>query len=181
MMRPRTHTPEQPKVPPMPERNLAAEYDRLYLEKCQEVNELEQKVEEFKRIANIAVKQRAKTMEQLEQMKQEALHDDLISREEALKAVNIANSTIIGLPDIRADHLNDILMQFEKRYSRALELIEAIPAVSKASIIRELAAEPLKGFTPNVEPPEELPEAKNQFRAANVSYISFISYFCRIL
>lgn len=156
MFKTRTNIPEQPKVPPMP--SMAAEVDRLYLEKCQEVNDLEQKVEKYKSMAEIAVKQKAELREQLEQIKQEALVADLISREEALKAVNTANSTVIGLPDMRADYLNDIVRQFDKRYSRALELIEAIPAVPSASTIRELAAEPLRGFTPDVEPPEELPE-----------------------
>lgn len=162
----RVHTPEQPAP------SLAAEFDRLYLEKCQEVNRLEQEVDKYKNMVEIAVKQKAELRaqmdgqkalleeqrKQLADMKQEALTADLISREEALKTVNAANSTIIVLPDMRADYLNDIVSQFDKRYSRALELIEAIPAVSSASTIRELAAEPLKGFIPDVEEPEELPE-----------------------
>ena len=96
MMRLNANVPEQPKVPPMPESFLKAEYDRLYLEKCKEVNELEQRVDTYRNMAEIAVKQKGELREQLE-------------------------------------------------------------AAQKT--IRELAAVPVKGFTPDVELPEELPEA----------------------
>ena len=206
MLRQGTNTPEQPQVPPMP--SMAAEFDRLYLEKCKEVNELEQKIERYKKIIEIAVKQRAElenklngqkallhdqreqleaarqTIKELEsmlkdsnelledfgkqldgchetirEMQKSPLTGDLIPRGAALKAVSDANSTIIVLPELPADRNEGILSQIQKRYNRALELIEAIPAVSSDSTIRELAAEPLKAFTPDVEPPEELPEA----------------------
>ena len=154
-----------PEVKP-PKVDLAAEFDRLYLEKCKEVNELEQKVEKFKSMAEIAVKQKGEFEKQLEEarqtireMEKPPLVCDLIRRGDALKAVHDANTTITALPDMKPDQLNDIASQFDKRYSRTLELIEAIPAAPRASTIRELAAEPLKGFTPDVEPPEELPEA----------------------
>lgn len=138
--------------------NLKAEYDRLYLEKCQEVNELERKVEKYKSMAEIAVKQKGELREQLEQMKREALHDDLISRGAALKAVDDANQTAVILPYMPSDALNGILETLRRRTERALKYIQDIPAVSSASTIRELAAEPLKGFYPDVELPEELPE-----------------------
>lgn len=57
--------PEQPQVPPMPESYLKAEYDRLYLEKCKEVNELERKVESYRNMAEIAIKQKRQFAEQL--------------------------------------------------------------------------------------------------------------------
>ena len=81
------HTPEMP--------SMATEFDRLYLEKCQEVNKLTLEVEKYKSMVEIAVKQKGEIRQQLEEAKQ---------------------------------------------------------------TIRELAAEPLKGFMPDVEPPEELPE-----------------------
>ena len=92
------YTPEQPKeafYTPLNWTGMRAEFDRLYLEKCQEVNELEQRVEKFKNMAEIAIKQKGELTKQLDEAKQ---------------------------------------------------------------TIRELAAEPLKGFTPDVEEPEPLPE-----------------------
>lgn len=103
-----TNIPEQPNVPPMP--NLAAEFDRLYLEKCKEVNRLEQEVEKYKNMVEIAVKQKGELRAQTDGQK--ALLEELREQLEDAKQT-----------------------------------------------IRELAAEPLKGFTPDVEPPEELPEA----------------------
>lgn len=94
--------PEQPKVPPMPESFLKAEYDRLYLEKCQEVNSLERSVETFKGMAEVALKQKREIAKQLEESREQV---------ESLKQT-----------------------------------------------IRELTAAPLKGFCPDIEPPEELPE-----------------------
>jgi len=41
------------------------EYDRLYLEKCQEVNELERKLEQQSKMAGIALKQKREISEQL--------------------------------------------------------------------------------------------------------------------
>lgn len=90
--------------------DVKAEYDRLYLEKCQEVNELEQKVEKYKSMAEIAVKQK---------------HDIEID-------LNCKKSLISAL---------------------CLEIEDY------KQTIAELAAEPLKGFIPDVEPPEELPES----------------------
>lgn len=149
------YTPERP---PMGGLDVNAEFDRLYLEKCKEVNELEQRVEKFKRMAEIAVKQKAELREQLEQMKREALHDDLISREKAREAVETAYCAIIALPQLTADQSNDIISQFYERYRRTLALINEIPAVSREAIVRELVTEPVIGFYPDVEPPEELPE-----------------------
>lgn len=59
----RVHTPEQP-VP-----SLAAEFDRLYLEKCQEVNRLEQEVEKYKSMVEIAVKQKGEFRAQMDGQK----------------------------------------------------------------------------------------------------------------
>lgn len=57
------YTPEQP-VP-----SLAAEFDRLYLEKCQEVNRLEQEVEKYKSMVEIAIKQKGELRDQLDECK----------------------------------------------------------------------------------------------------------------
>lgn len=150
------HTPEQ-KMP-----SLAAEFDRLYLEKCQEVNRLEKEVDKYKNMVEIAVKQKGELRAQLEEAKQTIremekppLTGDLISRGEALKAVSDAQMTLFNLPLKAMKYADEILSQIEYRKKVTLELIDAIPA---ASTIRELAAEPLKGFTPDVEAPEELPE-----------------------
>lgn len=157
MMRLNANVPEQPKVPPMP--TMAAEFDRLYLEKCQEVNELEQKVEKYKSMAEIAVKREHELEKQLEEIKQEAFVSDLISRKRALIALDVADSMIIPIPEkLNKATTEQILNLFNRRTDTARELINEIPAASSASTIRELAAEPLKGFTPDVEPPEELPE-----------------------
>ena len=51
--------------------DVNAEYDRLYLEKCQEVNELELKVEKYKSMAEIAVKQKGELREQLTKLNHE--------------------------------------------------------------------------------------------------------------
>lgn len=89
---------------------LRAEFDRLYLEKCQEVNRLEQEVEKYKNMVEIAVKQKGELRAQMDGQKV-LLNDQREQLEEARQT------------------------------------------------IRELTAEPLKGFYPDVEPPEELPEA----------------------
>lgn len=96
MMRLNANVPEQPKVPPMPEMDLKKEYDRLYLEKCQEVNELERRVESYRSMVELTVKQKRNLEKLLEDARQ---------------------------------------------------------------TIREMIAATLEGFTPDVEPPEELPEA----------------------
>lgn len=103
--------------------NLKAEYDRLYLEKCQEVNELEQRVEKFKNMAEIAVKQKG----------------ELEGRVDGQKALLYEQRAQL------ADQENEIK-----------QLNEQLTAAKQT--IRELAAERLKGFYPDVEPPEELPE-----------------------
>lgn len=103
--------PEQPKVPPMPESFLKAEYDRLYLEKCKEVNELEQRVEKFKSMAEIAVKQKR---------------------------------------------------ELEDRVGKLEVVIDGLKteAIEYRDTIRRMEAEQLPfGFIPDIEPPEELPEA----------------------
>ena len=105
-----------PEVKP-PKVDLAAEFDRLYLEKCKEVNELEQKVEKYKSMAEIAVKQKQELENRLEDQKE----------------------------------LTD------QRHEQLIEAREQLEAAQKT--IRELAAEVLTGFIPDVEPPEELPEA----------------------
>ena len=170
------YTPEQPKeafYTPLNWADMKAEFDRLYLEKCQEVNELERKVEKHKNMAEIAVKQKhdievelnckkslisALSLE-MEEMKQEALTADLISRERALEALEMTRGLIIPMSVLLShEAAGEVLAIFNARIDKAKELINEIPAVSSASIIRELAAEPLKGFIPDVEPPEELPE-----------------------
>ena len=111
MMRLNANVPEQPKVPPMPEMDLKKEYDRLYLEKCHEVNELESRVDSYRSMAELAVKQKR----------------ELESRLVSQKA---------------------LLEEFREQLEDAKQTI------------RELAAEQLPfGFTPDVEAPEELPEA----------------------
>lgn len=92
------------------------EFDKLYLEKCQEVNTLEQSVENFKRMAETAIKQKLEIRNQLEEC-QKTISD------------------------------------MSNRLDTQKELLE-----EARQTIRELTAEPLKGFTPDVEPPEELPE-----------------------
>lgn len=179
----KSYTPEQPKeafYTPLNWADMKAEFDRLYLEKCLEVNELERKVEKHKNMAEIAVKQKAELERQLkvanelldeqrkaldekggqlEKMKQEALTADLISRERALEALEMTRGLIIPMSVLLShEAAGEVLAIFNARIDKAKELINEIPAVSSASIIRELAAEPLKGFIPDVEPPEELPE-----------------------
>lgn len=81
--------------PPVTPEDAVTEFNRLYLEKCKEVNKLEL----------IMDGQKAMLID---------LRKELAERDEQLK-------------------------EYEKT-------------------IRQLAAEPIKGFFPNVEPPEELPE-----------------------
>lgn len=111
------YTPEQP--------SLAVEFDRLYLEKCQEVNRLEQEVEKYKSMVEIAVKQKSELRAQMDDQK--------------------------ALLEEQREQLEDQKTLLEE-FSKQLEGCH--------KTIRELAAEQLPfGFTPDVEPPEELPES----------------------
>lgn len=176
MFKRKPYIPERPKeviYQPANWIGIKAEYDRLYLEKCKEVNELEQRVEKFKRMAEIAVKQKhdievelnckrslisALTLE-MEDMKQAALADDLISREAAIKEIQEAFEGFVIYPPYMQNYDVDYIKnQYNGKKAKALTAIRRIPAVSSSSTIRELAAEPLKGFYPDVELPEELPE-----------------------
>ena len=131
----RPYTPEQP---PMGGLDVKAEYDRLYLEKCQEVNRLEQKVERYKSTAEIAVKQKGELREQLED----------------------ARKTIREL-EHRLDSQRNIISVIkteEMEYIDTIKQLEAELDEAKQTI-RELAAEQLPfGFFPDAELPEELPE-----------------------
>lgn len=84
MMRLREYyTPEQP---PMGGLDLKAEYDRLYLEKCQEVNRLEQSVDSYRNMAEVAIKQKGELRDQLDECKKtiRELENRLDSQKELL-------------------------------------------------------------------------------------------------
>lgn len=161
MFRTGTNIPEQPKAPVKPKEmklngDMAAEFDRLYLEKCQEVNHLR---ERFK----IAIEQKIKLREELNKVKAElkALQTaDLISREKVLEALAEGRRTVIAFPsNISTPDVETIISGYNTRYENTVELINEIPAASSAATIRELAAAPLVGFIPDVAEPEPLPES----------------------
>lgn len=60
------YTPELPLEGSL---DLKAEYDRLYLEKCQEVNRLEQSVDSYRNMAEVAIKQKGELRDQLDECK----------------------------------------------------------------------------------------------------------------
>ena len=113
---------------PEPESFLKAEYDRLYLEKCKEVNELEQRVEKFKRMAEIAVKQKAELKEQLE------------CRLDGQK-------NVISALKAEALEYRNTIRQMEDELEEAKKTIRELAAEQLPF-----------GFIPDVELPEELPE-----------------------
>lgn len=126
MFKKKPYTPEQPKeafYTPLNWTGMKAEFDRLYLEKCKEVNRLEQEVEKYKSMVEIAVKQKGELRTQMDGQKAllEEQREKLYLQENAIK-----------------------------------NLDEALAEAKQT--IRELAAEPVKNFILNVEPPEELPE-----------------------
>lgn len=155
-----THIPEQPKVPTMPVHDMAAEIDRLFLEKCKEVNHLR---ERFK----IAIEQKIKLRGELNKVKEElkelkaAQTGDLISREKALEALEESRRSIIAFPKaLSLSIVEKIVSDYNERYEKIEELIKAIPAAPvTTATIRELAAAQLTGFIPDVAEPEPLPES----------------------
>lgn len=125
--------------------DTVTEFNRLYLEKCKEVNELERKMKDKN--------------EELDKMKQEALTGDLISRAKAIDEIQAAFAGLVIYPPYMQNYDVDYVKnQYAGKLGKALQAVRDIPAVSNSSTIRELAAEPIKGFFPDVVPPEELPE-----------------------
>lgn len=104
----RSYIPEQPI---MESWEIKAEYDRLYLEKCQEVNELEEKVEKYKSMAEIAVKQKAELRVQFK----EQLEEQRKRLEEAKQTIRelAAEQLPFGfIPDVEApEELPEELME----------------------------------------------------------------------
>lgn len=96
----RVHTPEQPTVPPMP--NLAAEFDRLYLEKCQEVNRLEQEVDKYKNMVEIAVKQKGELRAQMDGQKAllEELRQQLEEAKQTIRELAAEQLPFGFIPDV---------------------------------------------------------------------------------
>lgn len=130
------YTPEQP---PTDWLALKAEYDRLYLEKCREVNELELRVESYRSMAELAVKQKRELESRLGGQK--------TLLEERSKQLEELKQTIRDMDD-RLDYKERLLEDCREQLEDAKQTI------------RELAAEQLPfGFTPDVEATEELPEA----------------------
>ena len=155
---------EQAKEPAMSSMGLAAEFDRLYLEKCEEVNKLERKVESLRDSIKLAMDGRKKLRAELEELKgrTEAQGGDLISREKVLEAIAEGRRIAVAFPDnVSMYDMDTIISGYNARHEKTLELIKAIPAAPDATAtIRELAGERFKpDFIPNVEAPEKLPEA----------------------
>lgn len=77
------YTPELPLEGSL---DLKAEYDRLYLEKCQEVNRLEQSVDSYRNMAEVAIKQKGELRDQLDECKKtiRELENRLDSQKELL-------------------------------------------------------------------------------------------------
>lgn len=102
------------------ELGIREKVDRLYLEKCQEVNKLTEELRKLK----------------------EAQDGELISRTEALKAVEAAHSRVFAFTGtLDVNTMNEIMSQYGAVKDRALELIGATPAVSGLSAAERLHEE----------------------------------------
>lgn len=116
--------------------SLENEIDKLYLEKCQEVNQLTEELRKIK----------------------EAQEGDLISRIEAIKAVGAAHSEILDFPYKGVKTRSEIMELLAKIGESAVRLLSDIPAVSGVTAaerlhkeveerykeLAEMAAEPLR-------------------------------------
>ena len=125
--------------------SIEEEVDRLYLEKCQEVNQLTGKLRGMdKRAAflegKLAERSRELTdcKEELSKIK-EAQDGDLISRAEAIKAVEAAHSRVLTFSDyVDIKTASEAVKQIEEVKTRALELISKIPAVAGRLAVEQL-------------------------------------------
>lgn len=106
-----------PEQPPVGCSDCKAAFDRLYLEKCREVNELERNVETFKSMAEVALKQKREIAKQLEE-----------SREQLEKFRQVlADSEALAAVRDTAEDIKAMWQQFKTGFISGIEPPEELP------------------------------------------------------